>query len=226
VSARKHLPRPVLRTLAFVVGALLAAALPAWVAGDGSASVVYADGGSHQDPYDLSHGDSSDRLENPIEVRYDLAVATFAVFLVLVTVLTRFAWGPIRDALDRREATIAKRMAESEANAIASAEALEEHRARLAAAADEARTIVAQARQTAEAEAARILDQAHQEVQRERDRAAREIQAAKDQALREVARHSADLAVGLAGRILHRELRPDDHVALIRESLDGFPSRN
>jgi len=184
------------------------------------------DGHGHHDRYDLSHGDASHELENPIELRFDMAVASFAVFLVLLTVLTRFAWGPIRTGLDHREATIANRIAEAEASAAAAAEQLRQHEAQLAAASDEARSIIARARQSAEAQAARILDQAQQDARRERDRAVVEIQAAKDEALREVARSGAELAVGLAGRILHRELRADDHAGLIREALERFPSKN
>jgi F-type H+-transporting ATPase subunit b len=226
VPARNHLPKSVLRALTFVIGVLLAHALPTGIAGDGLASRVHAAEAHHHDPYDLSLGDASDRLENPMEVRYDLALATFAVFLVLVTILTRFAWGPIRDGLDRREATIANRIAEAEASAATAAAELEKHRAQLAAASEEARAIVDQARHSAEDQAARIVEQAHEAAQRERERAALEIQAAKEHALREVARSSADLAVGLAGRILHREVRPDDHAALIREALERFPSQN
>jgi F-type H+-transporting ATPase subunit b len=174
----------------------------------------------------LSHGDASDQLENPIEARYDIALATFAVFLVLLTVLTRFAWRPIREGLDRRESTIADRLAEAEASAASAAEELKKVHAQLAAASEEARAIIAQARQSAEDQAAKILDQAAEEARRERERAAVEIQAAKDQALRDVVRSSADLAVSLAGRILHREMRPDDHATLIREALERFPSQN
>jgi F-type H+-transporting ATPase subunit b len=226
VPARNHLPRSVFRALTFVIGILLAHALPTGIAGDGLTSRVHAADDHHHDPYDLSQGDASEGLENPMEVRYDLALATFAVFLVLVTILTRFAWAPIRDGLDRRESTIASRIAEAEASAATAAEELEKHRAQLAAASEEARAIVDQARHNAEAQAAQIVEQAREEAQRERERAASEIQAAKDQALREVVRSSADLAVNLAGRILHREVRSDDHAALIREALERFPSQN
>jgi hypothetical protein len=34
------------------------------------------------------------------------------------------------------------------------------------------------------------------------------------------------LAVTLAGRIVRRELRTDDHAALITEALEQFPSSN
>jgi F-type H+-transporting ATPase subunit b len=226
VSASKYLPSLVVRSLPWILGFLLAHALPTSMIGDRWATEVHAGADVHHDPFDLSHGDASALLENPIEPRYDIAIATFGVFLVLLTILTRFAWGPIRDGLDRREATIAARIAEAETSAATAAKELAKYRAQIAAASDEARTIVAQGLQSAESQAARIVEQAQQEAQRERERAVAEIQAAKDQALREVARYGADLAVGLAGRILHREVRPDDHAALIREAIEQFPSQN
>ena len=45
-------------------------------------------------------------------------------------------------------------------------------------------------------------------------------------AVAEIGRQGADLAVKLAGRIVRRELSPQDHSALIAEALEKFPSQN
>ena len=52
------------------------------------------------------------------------------------------------------------------------------------------------------------------------DRAKREIQIAQQTAVRELYATSASLATDLAGRVLGREVKPEDHERLIAESLD------
>src|SRR4029079_4054523 len=46
-------------------------------------------------------------LEKPEEYKSDLAIATFIVFLVLLAILWKFAWGPIVAALGRGEQMVA-----------------------------------------------------------------------------------------------------------------------
>ena len=200
---------------------------PAGEAGASSADTAAADHGGHEhDPYDLSHGNAGPLMANPIEWRYDLALASFAVFVVLFSLLSRFAWGAIRDGLDRRERAIAERLEAAQQSADEAAEQLRVYQEQLAAAGREAQELVAQARRTAEAEAEAFRREAQEAMTRQQERAIADIQAATSAALGEVAQRAADLAVLLAGRIVRRELNPQDHAAMIAEALDKFPSQN
>ena len=60
----------------------------------------------------------------------------------------------------------------------------------------------------------------------QKDRALREIEAAKNGALEELARKSVDQAVGLAGRIVGKQLNKDDHAELIQDTLQRMPIHN
>jgi len=53
-----------------------------------------------------------------------------------------------------------------------------------------------------------------------------DIEAAKNTAVQQIADQSTKLAFALARKLIHKELRPEDHTALIRESLEQFPSEN
>ena len=44
--------------------------------------------------------------------------------------------------------------------------------------------------------------------------------------MQEIADQSANLAFTLARKLIQKELKPEDHAALIRESLEQFPSEN
>jgi F-type H+-transporting ATPase subunit b len=183
-------------------------------------------GGHEHDPYDLGHGNAGPLMTNPIEWRYDLALASFAVFVVLFLLLSRFAWGSIRDGLDRREKAIVGRLEAAQQSADEAAEQLRLYQEKLAAAAQESQDLVNQARRTAEAAADAFRREAQEAAARERDRAIADIQAAKNVAVQEVAQRAADLALLLAGRIVRRELSPQDHAAMIAEALEQLPSQN
>lgn len=185
-------------------------------------------GGGHaeHDPYDLSHADAGKEIANPIEPRYDMAVATFIVFVVLFLLLRRFAWSSIKTGLDRREAGIAAWIEQTQRGAEEAAEQLRLYQAKLAAAGQEAQELLTKARREGEAAADAIRREAQQSAARERDRAIADIQAAKNAAVTEIAQRAADMAVLLAGRIVRRELKEQDHTAMIAEALEKFPSQN
>ncbi|MBC8873786.1 MAG: F0F1 ATP synthase subunit B [Planctomycetes bacterium] len=181
--------------------------------------------GAH-DLTDLGHANATANLHRAEEWRYDMALCTFAVFVLLLTLLTVFAWKPIMAALEKREQGIVARIEDAERGAQEAAEKLKQYEAKLAEAADEAAAIVAKGRRDADAIADRIRDEAHQDAVKERERAIADIGAAKNAALSEITAQSADLAVLLAGRIVRREISADEHATLISDALKQFPSNN
>lgn len=195
---------------------------------DAVAKDVDAHGGGqgHQDPYDLSHADASKDLEDPTAWRFDMALCTLAVFLLLLGLLAKFAWGPIRTGLHRREQSILERIEDARRSADEAAEQLRLYRAKLAEAGQEAQELLTKARREGEAAAEAIRREAQASAARERDRAVADIRAAKNAAVTEIAGRAADMAVSLAGRIVRRELNEQDHTAMIAEALEKFPSQN
>jgi F-type H+-transporting ATPase subunit b len=183
-------------------------------------------GGNHGDDTDLGHGNATAALHSPADMRFDLSIYTFMVFLILLAVLYKFAWGPIAAALEQREETIARQIADAKHASERAALQLKEYEARLAAATDEARQIVAQARKDAEVAKDRIVAEARDAAGKERDRAVAEIGIAKNQALDEIAQKSVQTAIALAGNIIRREVKPQEHEALIGEAVNQFSKLN
>lgn len=181
---------------------------------------------AEHDPYDLSHANATPAINHPHEWRFDMAIWTFVIFLLLLAILTKFAWGPIAAALERREETIARQIEEARLASEKAALQLKEYEGRLAAATDEARQIVGEARKDAEVAKERILAEAQQAAQRERERAVADIAMAKNQALQEIAQRSVHTAVALAGNIIRREVKPQEHEAIIAGALDEFSKMN
>lgn len=161
---------------------------------------------------------------NPLSSwKEDLAIWTAVVFLVLLLVLRKFAWGPITQGLDKREQAIADQVAQAERNNQRAQELLAQHEQKLTAAGEEIRKMVEQGRRDAEVAGRQIVDKAKKEAGAEHQRALREIEAATAGALKELSEQSATLAVRLAGKIVGAELNPADHAQLIAKAVADFP---
>jgi F-type H+-transporting ATPase subunit b len=177
--------------------------------------------GGHHDHIGLA--DAGLGLEKPEEIRSDLAFFTFVVFLLLIAILWKFAWGPIAAGLDKREHGIAGQIAEAQRMHEEAKQQLADYERKLATAADEVRAIVEQGRKDGERVKQDILTEARAGADAERARAVRDIEAATDSALKSLAERSANLAVELAGKIVKSKLTPDDHARLIQEAVAKFP---
>jgi len=180
----------------------------------------------HHDETDLSHGNATAALPSPADFRFDMSVYSFIVFLILLAVLYKFAWGPIALALERRENTIARQIEEAQLASQKGEQLLRQYEAKLDAATDEARQIVAGARKDAELAKDKIVAEAREAAQRERDRAVSDITVAKNQALDQIAQKSVQTAVALASNILRREVKPQEHEAIIGDAINQFSKMN
>ncbi len=181
---------------------------------------------------DSAHGDSGHAQPdlNPLTWQTDLAIWTAVIFLVLLGVLWKFAWGPIMEGLAKRENGIAATISDAEKANEEAKRLLAEYEQKLADSKDEVRQMLAAARQNAEKAAGAIVDKAKQDAVAERDRSLQQIEVATAGALKELAEKGADLAVDLAGKIVGAKLDPGDHKKLIDRAVANFadspPSNN
>jgi F-type H+-transporting ATPase subunit b len=181
--------------------------------------------GAHDD-MDLGHGNATKALADPSDLRFDMSIYSFIVFLILLAVLYKFAWGPIAHALEQREETIARQLEEAQLASKRAAQQLKEYEAKVAAATDEARQIVGNARKDAELAKDRIVAEARDAATRERDRAVADINVAKNQALDAIAQKTVRTAVSLAGNIIRREVKPQEHEDLIGQAIKDLSKAN
>lgn len=171
-----------------------------------------------------------EKAKGPLDFKADLAIWTFVVFAILFAVLYKFAWGPISEALDKREHGIAENIAVAERANTEGKRLLGEYEAKMAKCQDEVRAILDEARRDAEHTQQEILAKARAEAEAEVVRGRREIEIAANAALVELATASSNLAVELAGKVLRAQVLASDHSRLIDEALASFnqrgPSRN
>jgi F-type H+-transporting ATPase subunit b len=161
---------------------------------------------------------------NPVEVKPGLALWTVVVFLLLLGVLTRFAWTPLLAALHSREQHLEHVLLETERARNESEANLAEHRKLMARAGDEVRGILDKARQEAQATADQLIKQAQAEAEVAKQRAQRDIGQARDQALAEIWEKTAGMAVAIAGKVLTKELNETEHRRLLDVAINELPA--
>jgi F-type H+-transporting ATPase subunit b len=156
---------------------------------------------------------------NIFEPRVDLGIWTIIVFLGLMFVLKKYAWGPMVEGLQKREERIKGALEEAK-KARADAERIQaELQKKMDEAAQNIAAMIADARQDGERLKAELKAEGVKEVQTERERAVREIQLAKDQALQDLWQRTAELATLVSVKTVRKQLSVEDHRALIDEAL-------
>ncbi len=214
---------------------LLALSCGAWAISP-STSVAAEDGAHHGHSADGEHGVEAGHGEahggdpNPLAVDLDLAIWTGVVFVVLLSVLSKFAWPTISAALEEREKRIEGNIADAATKHEEAKQLLVQHEAKLASAAQEVRSLLEEARRDAEHTKSQILAEAKQLADQERDRSVRDVERAAEVAMRGLAETSANLAVDLAGKVVKQNISADQQAELVRDALSRLaassPSQN
>ena len=144
---------------------------------------------------------------------------TLLIFLLVVFTLGKFAWKPLLGLLQKREDFIRDSLAQAKEDREKAERVLAEHQAKLDQARAEASAIVEEGRRDAEVLHQKIKADAKNEGEAMIARARREIELARDSAVKELFELTTDLATDAAGRIIHKELSPAEHGALVQESI-------
>ncbi len=145
---------------------------------------------------------------------------TLVIFGVVLWVLGKYAWGPMIDALQKREQFIRDSLEQAKHDREDAEARLKEYNEKLTVARAEATEIVGEGRRDAEVVKQRVEEEARQAAEDMVARAKREIDLAKQTAIKELYTNSARLATDIASRIVRRELTVEDHERLLQESLD------
>jgi len=152
-------------------------------------------------------------------VRIDLAIWTLVVFLLLLFVLTKYAWNPMLGALQKREENIHSAIDEAKRAREEARQLRQDLASERAKIADERRIAMDEARRDGQQLRETMLAQGKAEIQSERDRLHREISRATDQALKKIWEQTAQLATLISAKAIRRQLTHDDHHRLVDEAL-------
>ena len=154
-------------------------------------------------------------------LEWQKVVAYIVNVIILFFFLRWLLYKPIRKFLDEREQRFKRRneeieQKEQEANTLKS-----EYEGKLRAADDEASSILGNSRQNANQRADEIIEDARRQAKDMLERARGEIAEERKTARLAMREEVADLAIGIASRVLEREVSQEDNQHII----DKFMSR-
>ena len=148
----------------------------------------------------------------------DKAIFALSVFLVLVALLAKFAWGPLLQALESRQASIRKSLDDAQ-KAKQELERLHgESQQLLAQARAEAADIVSRSRADAERFREDLKQKAKAEAAALLKNAERQIELQTAQAVQQIRQETVDLSIGIASKLLQRNVSREDNERLIDET--------
>ncbi|HWL24779.1 MAG TPA: F0F1 ATP synthase subunit B [Ureibacillus sp.] len=146
-------------------------------------------------------------------------LATLIIFLVLMFLLKKFAWGPLMGIMKQREELVASEIDAAETARKEAAKTLEEQKALLKEARTEAQSIIESAKKQGDVQREEIISAARAEANRLKDSAVREIETEKEKAILAVREEVVSLSVLAASKVLGKEISEEDNSALIKETI-------
>lgn len=150
---------------------------------------------------------------------YGLMVWTLVIFLILLFVLSKFAFKPIIAAVEAREQALEDAINSAKRDREEAALLLAQHRAALDASRGEGQKLIADARAAAERVRTELVEQAHAEQARMLERARAEIDAERAKAIAELRKEAVDLAIMGAGKVIGQNLDRDANRKLVENFL-------
>ncbi len=151
-----------------------------------------------------------------------LMVWTLLIFIVLMFVLSKYAFGPITAAVEKREKTLQDALDSAKRDREAAATLLAEHVARIDAARGDAQKLIADGRAVAEKMRADLLEHTRKEQQEMLERARGEIESEKQRAIAQLRRDAVDLALAGASRVIEQNLESQKNRQLIESYLSSI----
>ncbi len=162
---------------------------------------------------------------DPIKPDFGLFFWTVLTFIVFWTLMAKFAFRPIANALKKRATMIQEALDEAKKarkemeqlkaeNERLLDEARKERAALLKEAKESGEKLIQQAREKAKEEASKILEEAHRQIEKQ-----------KEEVLKEVRQQVGTIIIDLVEKILHKELKSEEaHKQLIEERLKRLES--
>jgi len=156
------------------------------------------------------------------------AIWTLAIFIIVVVLLGKFAWGPVLGLLKQREDFIHKSLSDAKRDRDEAEAKLKEHAAKLQSAQREAMAVIDQARRDAE----RLREELRQRATAEADtlvkNAQQQIQVETARAVQQIRSEAVDLSLAIASKLIQRNITKEDNEKLIAEVIQqlGSPTKS
>jgi F-type H+-transporting ATPase subunit b len=158
-----------------------------------------------------------------LSVEPGLMIWTILIFIILVVILKKYAWGPLLKSLHDREQGIRDSVEKAEYLKQEAEKILEENKKLLAKADEESRKILNESKQLADKVRSDLMGKANEDAQKVIQQAKAEIEREKVSALNELKDEIANLAVQAAGKIIDENLDQNKQKKIIDDFINQIP---
>ena len=162
----------------------------------------------------------------PMDPVLPTAIWALGIFLIVLALLWKLAWGPLIKALDERESKIKASLEAADVMRAEQERFQAEQEKLLAEARKEANEIVAEGKRDAEAVKEKIVSDARDAAEDAKSKALSDIDRAKDNAVIEIHQRAVDLSVQIAEKLVGHAVSVEDQERLVQQTIDEYKTKN
>lgn len=152
-------------------------------------------------------------------VEWGTTIVTLVTFVILIILLKKFAWGPLKEVMDKRERDINKDIDYAEQAKINAQKLEEENRKTLKETQDEVQKILDDAKIQARKQHEEIIHEANEKANGMIETAQSEINSQKERAISDINNQVSELSVLIASKVLRKEISEQDQKELVEKYL-------
>lgn len=152
-------------------------------------------------------------------VEWGTVIVTVITFAILLALLKKFAWGPLKEVMDKRERDINRDIDEAEEAKLNAQKIEEENKKTLKQTQDEVQRILEDARVQARKQHEEIIHEANIRANGMIETAQSEINSEKERALADINNQVSELSVLIASKVLQKEISEQDQKELVDKYL-------
>ncbi|TDL95398.1 F0F1 ATP synthase subunit B [Macrococcus carouselicus] len=150
-------------------------------------------------------------------VEWGTVFATLLTFIILLALLRKFAWGPLKNIMDERQQAINSDIDNAAAQNEEARRYAEENRALLTRTQGEVQSILENAKVQAKREHEEILHAANTRANKLVEDAQAEIENEKKRAIADINDRVAELSVLIASKVINKEINEQDQKQLVSQ---------
>ena len=150
-------------------------------------------------------------------VQWGTIIVTCITFGILLLLLKKFAWGPLKDVMDKREHDINKDIDDAEQAKLNAQKLEEQNKQTLKETQDEVQRILEDSKVQARKQHEEIIHEATIRANGMVETAQNEINSEKERAIADINNQVSELSVLIASKVLQKEISEQDQKALVEK---------
>ena len=166
------------------------------------------------------------QYKNLISIDVWTMIFTFCNLMIVFFVAKKFLFGPVKKMIDSRQKEVDDMYESAEKSVEDGNRFKAEYEEKLKKVAEESEAIMRETVRNAHLREETIIRDARDEASAILKRADEQIEMEKRQALNDIKNDVSDMAVDIAGAVLGRDIKPEEHAELIDSFIDRFGENN